>query len=98
MTRSQKRIQPQSALRMPLTAVLGTQTNVRILRALYDVRVPIGVSELARRIKMDKAGVWRALRGLHELGYIEGQNLAIEQRNGDWKLDRLPALATELFY
>jgi putative ABC transport system substrate-binding protein len=24
-------------------------------------------------------------RGLHELGYIEGQNLAIEQRNGDWK-------------
>jgi hypothetical protein len=32
-------------------------------------------------------------RGLHELGYIEGQNLAIEQRNGDWKPDRLPALA-----
>ena len=34
--------------------------------------------------------------GLHELGYIVGQNLAIEQRNGDWKLDRFPALATEL--
>src|SRR6266576_1787109 len=35
-------------------------------------------------------------RGLHELGYIEGQNLAIERRNGDWKPDRLPALAAEL--
>ena len=29
-------------------------------------------------------------RGLHELGYIEGQNLAVEQRNGDWKPDRFP--------
>src|SRR5438093_12028321 len=35
-------------------------------------------------------------RGLHELGYVEGQNLAIERRNGDWKLDRFPALAAEL--
>src|SRR5215510_9776683 len=35
-------------------------------------------------------------RGLHELGYIVGQNLAVELRNGDWKLDRFRALATEL--
>src|SRR5262245_18407050 len=35
-------------------------------------------------------------RGLQELGSIVGQNLAIEQRNGDWNRDRLPALATEL--
>ena len=35
-------------------------------------------------------------RGLHELGYVEGQNLAIERRDGDWKPDRLPALAAEL--
>jgi ABC-type uncharacterized transport system substrate-binding protein len=35
-------------------------------------------------------------RGLHELGYIVGQNLAIEQRNGDWTPDRFPGLAAEL--
>ena len=29
-------------------------------------------------------------RGLHELGYIEGQSLAIARRDGDWKTDRLP--------
>jgi putative ABC transport system substrate-binding protein len=35
-------------------------------------------------------------RGLHELGYIVGQNLAVELRNGDWKPDRFSALAAEL--
>jgi ABC-type uncharacterized transport system substrate-binding protein len=35
-------------------------------------------------------------RGLDELGYVVGQNLAIERRDGDWKPDRFPALAAEL--
>jgi hypothetical protein len=30
-------------------------------------------------------------KGLHELGYIVGQNLAVELRNGDWKPDRFSA-------
>ena len=33
---------------------------------------------------------------LRELGYIEGQNMAIEYRNAEGRLDRLPGLATEL--
>jgi putative ABC transport system substrate-binding protein len=35
-------------------------------------------------------------QGLRELGYTEGQNLAIEFRFADWQLDRLAALAAEL--
>ena len=31
------------------------------------------------------------LQGLHDLGYIEGQNIAIERRFADWKLDRRPS-------
>ena len=35
-------------------------------------------------------------RGLRELGYVEGQNLVIEQRHADDYYERLPALAQEL--
>ena len=35
-------------------------------------------------------------RGLHELGYAEGQNIAIERRYGDSLVERLPSLAAEL--
>ena len=38
-----------------------------------------------------------ALRqGLRDLGYVEGQNIAIEYRSTEGNLDRLPGLAAEL--
>ena len=36
------------------------------------------------------------LQGLRELGWIEGQNIAIERRYAEENVDRLPALAAEL--
>jgi putative ABC transport system substrate-binding protein len=35
-------------------------------------------------------------QGLRDLGYFEGRNVAIEYRDGEGKLERLPALAAEL--
>lgn len=35
-------------------------------------------------------------QGLRELGYAEGQNIVIEQRFTEGKIDSLPALAAEL--
>ena len=35
-------------------------------------------------------------QGLHELGYMEGTNILIESRGADSKVERFPALATEL--
>jgi len=36
------------------------------------------------------------LRGMRELGYVEGKNLTVDWRSAENKLERLPALAAEL--
>ena len=35
-------------------------------------------------------------QGLRDLGYVEGRNLVIEDRDAERKFERLPALAAEL--
>jgi ABC-type uncharacterized transport system substrate-binding protein len=44
----------------------------------------------------DPPGTFGFYKGLRELGYTEGQNIAIERRHGDWKFDRFGELAAEL--
>ena len=44
----------------------------------------------------DPPGTLGFYRGLRELGYTEGKNIAIERRYGDWKSDRFGDLAAEL--
>src|ERR1700745_3523913 len=44
----------------------------------------------------NKANFGSLLRGLHEHGYMEGQNLQIEYRSADGHGDRFPALVADL--
>jgi len=80
-----------------------------MMREFITVLGDAGVAWPLRSSQMPRVGMLNAgpaahsaaildpfYRGLHELGYIEGQNLAIERRDGAWKPDRLPALAAEL--
>jgi putative tryptophan/tyrosine transport system substrate-binding protein len=50
----------------------------------------------ARSSESDVAMLAAFRRGLNEVGYIEGQNLAIEYRFAEGQPDRVPALFTEL--
>jgi putative tryptophan/tyrosine transport system substrate-binding protein len=55
----------------------------------------IGVLETVP-LDRNKANYGALLRGLHEHGYIEGQNLQIEYRSADGDGDRFPGLVADL--
>ena len=50
----------------------------------------------ARPASIDADPIAGFMRGMRELGYIEGKNIVIEWRYADGKYERLPSLATEL--
>ena len=59
--------------------------------------VRIGILANLPRTEAQGADLWGAfVQGLRELGYVEGQNLRIEERSSEGKYERLPALAAEL--
>jgi len=72
---------------LPLPA--ETQAPAKVLR--------IGtLASGARPPGQDWKQRWPFLEGLRELGWVEGQNIVVEDRWADAKTDRLPALAAEL--
>lgn len=57
----------------------------------------IGILSGSAPTSPEAANVWGGLfQGLRELGYVEGQNIVIEGRYYEDRVERLPALAAEL--
>ena len=60
-----------------------------------DIVARIGY--LAPSLSPEASRLIEAFRqGLHDIGYVEGQNIALELRSAEGKPDRFPALAAEL--
>jgi putative tryptophan/tyrosine transport system substrate-binding protein len=71
-------------------------THVQLAEAQQAIKIPqIGYLE-GGPLSAHTSRMEAFRQGLRELGYEEGKNILIEWRFGDGKLDRLPALATEL--
>ena len=85
---------PAKILLLALAALVLANTQ------LVDAQQPKKVPRLGYLSSSDPASEStraEAIRlALRELGYIEGQNIAIEYRYAEGKLDRLPELAAEL--
>ena len=63
--------QSHSALRAPLSDILGTEVNVRIVRLLANTTVPMSKAAVARQTSLNESGVGRAVSELADLGIVE---------------------------
>lgn len=65
----------QSALRYPLTIILGTDANVRVLRELSRHGGLLSSPLLADRSGLARASVWSALRTLEGIGIVSSEGM-----------------------
>src|SRR4051794_3452026 len=74
----------------------ATAASWPLMAKAQQAAMPV-IGFLSSRTPVDAPYVLRAFRqGLREVGYVEGQNLAIEFRWAEDQNDRLPALAADL--
>src|SRR5215813_3968441 len=92
--------------RRPMTLRAGWPFRISLLLALTLALPRAGPTQLTSRASVGflSANARAAMspridafrRGLHELGYVEGQQVILEYRFAEGRIDRLPTLATEL--
>jgi putative tryptophan/tyrosine transport system substrate-binding protein len=88
----------------------GVRVHLRALFAVFLLAVPLA-AEAQTPARVHRIGFLSVLsltnnphdleafrQGLRELGYVEGQNIAIEYRFAEGRPERLPALAAELVH
>jgi ABC-type uncharacterized transport system substrate-binding protein len=70
-------------------------TAPSVIDAQQAARIP-RIGYLATHMAINSHQHAAFLQGLYDLGYVAGRSIAIEYRDADGKLERLPALATDL--
>lgn len=63
-------VTPQDELRHPLNRLLGTESGVRILRSMCEVRIPLSSVEIAESSSLSEAGARTALSRLVRSGMV----------------------------
>jgi putative ABC transport system substrate-binding protein len=82
--------------RREFVALLGGATAWPIAARAQQVKVwRIGMLETIPP-DLNAANLTALRQGLHELGYVEGQNYVLEYRSADGQAERFPTLAAEL--
>ncbi len=85
---------------------MNRRTALRITSVLLASWPPILLGQASRRVPLigvplvyarDDDEIMKALRkGLRDRGYVDGQNIRVEHRFADGRLDRVPGLVQEL--
>ena len=90
----------QTTTMLRLVRIIVTVTlvlSILMVPLAADAQQPAKVPRIAVLSPADLPHLIQAFRqGLRDLGYVEGQNIAVEERHAGGRLDQLPDLAAEL--
>lgn len=86
-----------SALRNPLNEILGYQANVRLLRCLVEIGVPLSHSELAERTGLSLPGIHKVVPRMTKTGIIQFTGSGKQQQIAIRKEHPLTDIIQELF-